>query len=160
MNKHEEETPGSPSPIAQDIRAKRLNQVAGMCLVSLLGLAAIYAAKPSWILTLLLLSGSTMMAASLWLNRRGKTDRATLLLLYSLTATVCGAIWRGEGLHDTVQLAFPTILIIAGLLAQRSHFFLLLGLILIFNCLLAIATFHYGLRVSQAERNTHIRPCF
>ena len=153
MDKQEEHKAGTQSPIAQEIRAKRLNQVAGICLLSLLGLAAIYASRQSWALTLLLLFGSTMMAASLWLNRQGKTDRATLLLLYSLTATICAAIWRGDGLHDAAQLAFPGILIIAGLLAKRPHFFLLLALMLVFNSLMAVATFQYAWRVDQPQRD-------
>ena len=118
MDTHDDSETEAQSPIAQKVRAKRLNQVAGICMAALTGVAAIYAFNQSWPITLILLFGATMMAASIVLNRREKTDQATLLLLYSLAATICTLIWRGKGLHDAAQLAFPAILAIAGLLGS------------------------------------------
>ena len=153
MDTHDDSETEAQSPIAQKVRAKRLNQVAGICMAALTGVAAIYAFNQSWPITLILLFGASMMAASIVLNRREKTDQATLLLLYSLAATICTLIWRGKGLHDAAQLAFPAILAIAGLLSQRRHFFLLLGLIVVFNITLTLATHVYGFRTDAPENS-------
>ena len=161
MDSHDNSEAESQSPIAREIRAKRLNQVAGICMLALTGVAVFYAVKQSWPLTLILLFGATMMATSIVLNGRERTDQATLLLLYSLAATICTLIWRGEGLHDAAQLAFPAILVIAGLLIQKQHFFLLLVLIVVFNVALTLATHVYGFRTDEPENSwiSDLRDC-
>ena len=161
MDSHDNSEAESQSPIAREIRAKRLNQVAGICMLALTGVAVFYAVKQSWPLTLILLFGATMMATSIVLNGRERTDQATLLLLYSLGATICTLIWRGEGLHDAAQLAFPAILVIAGLLSQKRHFFLLLVLIVVFNVALTLATHVYGFRTDEPENSwiSDLRDC-
>ena len=138
-------------PISLQLRAKRLVQIASLIMVSLTAACAIHAVKQNWTVVVILAFGITMMGVCLLLNRRGHTDGANLLLLYSITAATSALIWWGEGLNDAALLAYPAILIMASLLAQRRTFLALLTIMLAFLVVVCLATGVYGVRVDEPK---------
>ena len=77
-----------------------------------------------------------LLAISLWLTQIGQVSRAAALMIFTLTAAMCGLSWVSEGIHDTAVLAFPGILIFASMFSSRRLFLCLLGVIC--TCLVAV----------------------
>lgn len=66
------------------------------------------------------------LAIALVLGRRGATQRATAIMLWTLVVTLGSLILNGEGLYDEAIVAFPGILIFASMFGSRRLFLLLL----------------------------------
>lgn len=64
---------------------------------------------------------------ALWLDRRGRPSWAKLLALGSTLGFATYALYRGEGLQDIGLLAYPVIVLVAGLLLDRRRLALLVA---------------------------------
>ena len=143
---------GSPSALdatEQALRGKRLVQISSLTMLGLAILASRALLTGRWTEACVMGAGIAMMLLCQALNRRGGTDTANLLLVLALTAMVSVLMWRGEGLRDSALLAFPAVLISAGLLIRPAHGpRLLLAMVLVVALLLGASLL--GLRVDSS----------
>lgn len=116
----------SDDPLARQLQARRLMQIANvLCLILLLiGMQTLLAR--SWINTCLVMLALMAVLLGRWLNRRGRVEASISLVLFSLTALVSMSLWFSQGLYSGALLAFPAILIVAGMIAPSRLFFGLL----------------------------------
>ncbi len=70
------------------------------------------------------------VAVALHLTRRGRLEAASLVLLPSMLALVTWLIHEGNGLQDITMLAYPVLVLIAGLLMPRRPFVVVVALAL------------------------------
>ncbi|QKE62929.1 EAL domain-containing protein [Aquipseudomonas campi] len=114
-------------PLDRRLQARRLGQIANVqCVVLLLiGLQTVLA--QSWLNTVLVLLALILVLVGQQLNRRGATAAAIVLVLVSLTGLVTVSLWFSQGLYSGVLLAYPAILIVAGMVASLRLF---IGLLL------------------------------
>ncbi len=143
---------GSPSALdatEQALRGKRLVQISSLTMLGLAILASRALLTGRWTEACVMGAGIAMMLLCQALNRRGGTDTANLLLVLALTAMVSVLMWRGEGLRDSALLAFPAVLISAGLLIRPAHVPRLLFAMVLVVMLLPGASL-MGLRVDSA----------
>ena len=61
------------------------------------------------------------------MNKLGRTNTATFLLLTLLVGTVTYAIMMGGGIHDTIVILYPVILVIGGLILRPRIYWMLVG---------------------------------
>ena len=104
------------------LRSRRLVQISSLTMVGLVVVGSRSVLVQNWVAAGVIAGGITMMLLCQWLNRRAATGPANLLLVFSLTVMVTLLMWRGEGLRDSALLAFPALLICAGLLINPAHF--------------------------------------
>ncbi|QTN30380.1 EAL domain-containing protein [Rhodoferax sp. AJA081-3] len=110
---------------AHALRTLRMAQISVMVAVALAVALPFFVYQARWQTVYPLLGGLTVAIICFVLNRRGHTARATLLLLTSITAMSWMLMWWGDGLKDAALLAFPVLLIMAGLLVGKRGYYLL-----------------------------------
>ncbi len=142
-------TPSTLDATEQALRAKRLIQISSLTILGLAILAARAMLAGRWAEAIVMAGGIAMLLLCQSLNRRGATDSANLLLVLALTTMVSILMWRGEGLRDSALLAFPAVLISAGLLIRPAHVPRLLLAMVLVVLLLAGASL-IGLRVDRS----------
>lgn len=113
------------------MRGRRLRQFATLAFVAFAGTAVLYGLQQRWDITLILVATASLMLPSQWLNRQGRREAASILILGATTLALFGIMWRSDGLRDSALLGYPVILIAAGqLLKPRQFWALLAGLVL------------------------------
>ena len=112
----------------QALRSRRLNQIAiFVACVLAVRIADLEASELVMPVTMLGWSVSLcVILLTLWLNYKGRTESASLTLLLLMTTLMSLLTWTSEGLYDTALYAYPGILIAAGLLVGKRHFYVLL----------------------------------
>lgn len=130
------------------LRARRLTQIAGLTMAGLAALSARAVSHGQPGTAVIMGLGVLVMLSCLVLNRLGSTASANLLLIVSLSIMVALLMWRGEGLRDSALLAFPAVLISAGLLIERRHFVPLLAAMVLTGAGIALST-QLGWRVDR-----------
>lgn len=110
---------------AHALRALRMAQISVMVAAALTVALPFFVYQARWKTVYPLLGGLAVALICFVLNRRGHTARATLLLLTSITAMSWMLMWWGDGLKDAALLAFPVLLIMAGLLVGKRGYYLL-----------------------------------
>ncbi len=120
-----------------ELRTRRFVQIAAFTEITFAVRTAISLADHSWDIAGVLTVEMAVVLVCLLLSRRGMAVAAKTLFLSSLVATISILLWISEGLYDSGVLAFPTILIIAGLLLKPRHYFALFTMML--ACILFIA---------------------
>ncbi len=133
----------------QALRARRLSQIANLTIGALALAALFYARSEQWAIRTVLLGGICLMLVCRYLSRLGRIDLGNMVLLGSITTMLAMLMWISQGLHDAAFLAFPVILIMAGLLVRAWQFFLILVAMLAYMVLLTLATVYWGLRVDS-----------
>jgi diguanylate cyclase (GGDEF)-like protein len=114
----------SPEPDPEHaLRSRRFIQIACFTEIALVIRTGISIAAGDWEGAWTLSAGLTAILLCFWLNRKGMTEAANLLLLGSLTIVISFMLWIGEGIFDVAILAYPTILIMSGLLLKPRYFF-------------------------------------
>jgi diguanylate cyclase (GGDEF)-like protein len=128
------------------LRARRLVQIASVTIAGLLVVLVRALLEPDaeTAATILALGIGTMLLC-LYLNLRGSTKPASLLLVVALTTMVAALLWRGEGLRDSALLALPAVLILGALMVSPRHFVSLAAAMVLLAAGIAAAT-HFGLR--------------
>lgn len=141
-----DENPQSLDGTEQQLRARRLVQIASVTIAGLLIVLVRALQNPgtSSVAVILALGIATMLLC-LYLNRRGSTSAANLLLVVALTTMVAALLWRGEGLRDSALLTLPAVLIVGALLVSPRHFVSLAVAMVLLGAGIALAT-HFGLR--------------
>ncbi|MBB1520885.1 putative bifunctional diguanylate cyclase/phosphodiesterase [Aquipseudomonas guryensis] len=114
-------------PLDRRLQARRLSQIANVQYVVLLLIGLQTVLAQSWLNTVLVLLALALVLVGQQLNRRGATDTAIVLMLVSLAGLVTVSLWFSQGLYSGVLLAYPAILIVAGMVAPLRLF---IGLLL------------------------------
>jgi len=123
-----------PLPAAdhdQQLRSRRLMQLARLVLAGLLATGLTAAARGDWATAGLLGAGLVLIAASALLNRLGATALASLGILWTLALLATAAMWFNQGLYSPSLLVYPCILVTANMLGSGRHFLMLLAFMLI-----------------------------
>ncbi|MBP9930870.1 MAG: EAL domain-containing protein [Rhodoferax sp.] len=136
--------------LEQALRARRLVQIATVTITGLVIVLvrSLLEPSPTTATAILTLAIATMLLC-VYLNHRGSTNAANLLLLVALTTMAAALLWRGEGLRDSAMLTLPALLIVGALLVSPRHFVLLAVTMLLLGTGIAVAT-HFGLRQDAA----------
>lgn len=125
----------SATPLERDpeteLRSRRFVQIAAFTETALAIRAASSLANREWDVAWTLSGGLAMILVCLVLNRRGIAGTANVLLLSSLVLMVAFLTWISEGINDVAVLAFPSILIMAGLLLKPRQYFALFAMTII-----------------------------
>ena len=127
------------------LRSRRLVQISSLTMAGLAIIALRAILTEKWSDAAIMGAGITTMLLCQSMNRRGATEAANLLLVFALTAMVSLLMWNGEGLRDSALLAFPAVMISAGLLTRPAHVVRLLLVMLAVIALLLASTL-YGMR--------------
>ncbi len=110
---------------ANALRTLRMAQISAMVAIALLVALPFFVQQARWKTVFPLLGGLVIAVICFGLNRRGHTARATQLLLTSITAMSWLLMWWGDGLKDAALLAFPVVLVMAGLLVGKRGYYTL-----------------------------------
>ena len=127
------------------LRSRRLVQISSLTMAGLAIIALRAILTEKWSDAAIMGAGITTMLLCQSMNRRGATEAANLLLVFALTAMVSLLMWNGEGLRDSALLAFPAVMISAGLLTRPAHVVRLL-LVMLAVIVLLLASTLYGMR--------------
>jgi len=134
---------------SQGMRARRLKQIARLVLVAESATAALYASHGQWPVALALTTAAALSVLCLMLSHHRRHGVGGAVLLASLTVLSSTLMWISDGLHDVALVAYPVILIMAGLLGARRYFFVLLAGMLGFVTWLALCTYLWHTRVDN-----------
>ena len=128
------------------VRSRRLRQVSWLVILGLTVPCAGYVWEGQWGMGAICFAAIVSMGICLWLDRTGQTERANRVLLIAVMMLVSAMLWFGEGMRDLVLLAYPIVLVVAGLLVSARFFAWLLVAMLAFVAFLTVATEVYGWR--------------
>ena len=143
-------SPETPPGEAEDaLRGRRLLQISSLTIAGLLVIALRALYYGNFPEAAALGAGVVIMFLCQSMNRRGATEDANLLLVVALTVMVSFLLWQGQGLRDSALLAFPAVIISAGLLVKPQHVVKLVVGMLLVVALLTVSTLG-GLRTDQA----------
>lgn len=125
--------------LERGLQARRLLQIANaLCGVLLLiGLQTVVA--QNWLNFALVLAALVLVSIGRYLNQQGRVALSVALVLFSLMALVTVSLWFSQGLYSGALLAYPGILIVAGMVARLRLFIALL-----MSMLAAVAFFTYA----------------
>ncbi len=121
-----------------ELRARRFTQIAGFAVLGLTVRVVTSLYNGEWGTAWVLLAGIAAVLLALILNRK-RLQQANPLLLASLVIMIAFLAWINEGIYDSSLLAFPCLLIMAGLLLRRSQFVLLFVMTLLAAVFIAYA---------------------
>ncbi|MEH6567376.1 MAG: EAL domain-containing protein [Halopseudomonas sp.] len=111
-------------------QASRLMSIANALAVVLLLIAVRTLSVGDWFNSTLVGIAFAVVMYARRLNRRGMVDLSVSLVLSVMTLIVGISMWNSQGLYSGAILAFPALLVVAGTVATRRLFWLLLGLML------------------------------
>lgn len=121
-------------------RARRMRQLAWSVMGAFGLIGVSYLLQQNWWVAGLLLTGTAATAYSLHAQAEYESDRGFVIILWIIWATVSGLMWISNGLQDVALLAYPIILVVAGLLLGGRHFIYYLAAMLLFSAFLQYAT--------------------
>ncbi|MBV8634587.1 MAG: diguanylate cyclase, partial [Burkholderiaceae bacterium] len=121
-----------------ELRARRFVHIAGFAVLGLTVRVITSLINGEWAVAWTLIAGVAAVLFSLVLNRR-RQKQANPLLLASLVVMIAYLAWLNEGIYDAALLAFPCLLIMAGLLLRRRHFLALFAMTIIATLFIACA---------------------
>lgn len=124
-------TAAQPSEYAFEFQGKRFRQIAVTVATAFAVVALQNLIARHWVNAALLLTGIAAIGLSLACHRRGAADRASQLLLATITLIITALMWVGQGVHDTGALAYPGILVVACMLLSFRQFLAVLGFMLL-----------------------------
>ena len=134
-------------------RAQRVQQIAIFVALAELLVIPVFWVEGLWIAVVPLACGMLMMGVCLLLARLGKIEHAARLLVLSVTVMAGALQWLDQGLRDASVLAFPVVLILAGMLVGLRTFVVLLLSMIAFLGFMTLATEFWGIRQNRAGYN-------
>ncbi len=140
--------PSSLDAAQSKLRSRRLVQIASLTIAGLVIIGGRSLLNDRLPQASMLGLGIATLVFCIVLNRRGYTDEANLLLIVSLSVMVSGLMWRGQGLSDSALLAFPAVLVAAGLLLRPRQFVALSVAMVLMAVAIAVTT-QMGWRTDQ-----------
>lgn len=126
---------GINKSLDRDMPAQRLLQIANVLCVILLCIGAETVLAQDWLNTGLVALALLFTLVGRYLNQRGRIELSVALVLSSIMVLVSVSLWFSQGLYSAALLAYPGILIVAGMVASLRMF---IGLLV---SMLAVVTF-------------------
>lgn len=126
-----------PDPVDRAAQARRLQQISVVLSVVLAVIGVQTLLAHSWPNSLLVILALLALMVGMRLNLRGATDAAIILVLGVMTAVVSASLWLSQGLYSGALLAYPVILIVAGMVSRLRLF---VGLLLFMLACVALIT--------------------
>ena len=115
-----------PDPVDRAAQARRFQQISVVLSVVLAVIGVQTLLAHSWPTSLLVILALLALMVGMRLNQRGATDAAIILVLGVMTAVVSASLWLSQGLYSGALLAYPVILIVAGMVLRLRLFVSLL----------------------------------
>jgi diguanylate cyclase (GGDEF)-like protein len=137
--------------IPHDELLGRMRSVLRWVALGLGGLAIAYLSQGRWLVGGLLGGALLLLSRSFLLVQRGRYDAATDWMLGLLTLACALLALTGQGLRDTALLAFPGLLVFAGMLRPRQVLFSLLAAQIALVLAMALLYHHGLLRIALVE---------
>lgn len=133
----------------QQWRGKRVSQISMLAASALVlgGLVQVF--QGNWWIVLCLFAGVVSMLICHILNHHGNQAASSSLLIWSMTGVAMCVMWLSQGLRSSVNLFFPVILIVAGMLVQVRHYLALVISMVVYVLFITVATQHWGWRPHQ-----------
>ena len=116
----------------RDHRAAVVRIIARAALLGIVVLLVYRIVSAQWAQILPMTATSLLLVFVLALARRGFVQPAGGVLTWALLGFIGDMIFVNDGLHDTALLAIPGILVVAGLVLERKHFFFFATVIVVF----------------------------
>ena len=132
--------------IDKQLRVQRVRHTAYAVIAALVLASGGYTERAYWNILAAIGFGIVAMVVCLWVLRRDAIDTASMLLVWSMFATITWLMWLSEGLHDATILTYPIILIVAGMLVKPRHFLTLLAAMLAAAIFISVATEFWQIR--------------
>lgn len=125
-------------PLDRRMQSRRLNHIANLLIAALLVIGTQMLVAQDWLNFALVLLSIVLSLLGKWLNRRGATGPAVILVLSSITLIFNISMWFSQGLYSEALLGYPVILIVAGMVLSLRFFaglllFMLLSIVF-FTC--------------------------
>ncbi|WP_447722260.1 putative bifunctional diguanylate cyclase/phosphodiesterase [Aquipseudomonas campi] len=129
---------GINTSLDRDMPAQRLLQIANVLCVILLCIGAETVLAQDWLNTGLVALALLFTLAGRYLNQRGRIELSVALVLSSIMVLVSVSLWFSQGLYSAALLAYPGILIVAGMVASLRMF---IGLLVSMLAVVAFLTY-------------------
>jgi diguanylate cyclase len=142
-------TPVSADFSPQQWRGKRLSQISILVAIALILGGIVPVMQGNWQVLLCLFAGVVSMLLCHMLNHHGNQVASGSLLIWSMTTVAACLMWLSDGLRSSVNLFFPVILIIAGMLVKVRQYLALLLSMALYAVFITLATQEWGLRPHQ-----------
>lgn len=124
--------------LSENLQARRIDQVASILCIVLLFLGAVSLLVHNWVNVLVVLAALVATLFGRYLNRHDRVEEAVLLVLCTITLLVTLSLWFSQGLYSPVVLAYPVILVVAGMVAPWRLF---IGLLLAISAALLLLAY-------------------
>lgn len=121
-------------------QAGRLLFIANALALALLVVAVRTVSVGDWLNTGLLCIGFLVVMVARQLNLRGRVELSVSLVLAVIALIVSVSMWCMQGLYSDALLAYPALLVVAGIIASRRMFATLFGLMLSMLALITYAS--------------------
>ncbi|MDH4451135.1 MAG: bifunctional diguanylate cyclase/phosphodiesterase [Rhodoferax sp.] len=134
-------------------RIQRIRLVAQCVAGVFLFIGLMYWAAGLWRVGLVLTLGAAGVAYSTHQGLLQHSQRGVAGILWVVWATISALMWLSEGLRDASVLAYPIILLLAGLLLGRKRYLRFLVAMLVFVVVLTVSTEVTGWRQNTSNSN-------
>jgi hypothetical protein len=132
-------------------RSRRVRQISGSIVIIILAVIPIYAVAESWIAVVPLTGGALLMLMCQTLDREDHITIAATTLVMSLTVSPASLQWFDQRIRDASMLAFPVVLMMAGMLLGVRGVLVLLAAMVCYLVFMTLATELYGWRQNKPE---------
>ncbi len=129
-----------PAGTVLSLQQQRLRQILWAIILALGAVALLSFARGAYASVALELAAMGLVAGAFRWNEGGQQARATALMLSTLMVMLCALMAVSEGLYDEAIMAFPGLLVFAGMYGSRRMFIVLLGCMLV--ALVALFVLH------------------
>lgn len=140
------------SDLLQALQGRRLRQILWSVIAAFAVVVPLGLVKGAYLNVALELLGAALLGWAFRINRQGRLSRASGVMVTTLMVILCALMATGEGLFDEAAMAFPGLLVFAGMFGSRRLFVGLLTLML-----LSFAVF-YGLDKAGLVRSAPDAP--
>lgn len=140
------------APMFRALQQRRLRQVLWVLMVVFVVLVAMNLLTGRYISASFELAVTAMLLLALHWSARGRLARAGALTIATLLLGLCALMANNQGLYDEVPIAFPALLLFAGLFGFRRIFVALVG------CMVAVVVALFLLHQADVLHSAPVLP--
>jgi predicted signal transduction protein with EAL and GGDEF domain len=150
---------GEHNAALQSMHSNRVRQISTLIAIAALVLIPLYWKVSQWLAVGPLAAGAFMMLVCQLIDRKGHTQAASVTLVISLTVMSATLMWLDQGLRDASMLAFPVVLVLAGMLVSMRSFLAVLLVMIAFLLFMTMSTEVWGIRQDRPNDDPfdHVR---
>lgn len=140
------------APMFRALQQRRLRQVLWVLMVVFVVLVAMNLLTGRYVSASFELAVTAMLLLALHWSARGRLARAGALTIATLLLGLCALMANNQGLYDEVPIAFPALLLFAGLFGFRRIFVALVG------CMVAVVVALFLLHQADVLHSAPVLP--